>query len=316
MRLLIAFLATLLTAGAAHGATEIAPRVHLILGGFTPGSQPDGNSTVIDARGGLIVIDSGRHAAHTQAIVDFARSLRKPVKAVINTHWHLDHIGGNAMLRREFPGVRIYASNAFSAARTGFLARYRKQLEEMIAATPDAEAQKSFRTEMALVDAGDQLAPDEVLTRSREMKIAGRRLRIGVVSHAATASDITVTDVATKVLIAGDLVTLPAPFLDTACPKGWRDALDALAKSDFTIVVPGHGAPMTRSELEAYRSAFGALLTCAEAEGAKDRCVDGWVTSLSPLLPSGEQDFTRMLTSYYVDLLRGDPSRIEQLCVD
>jgi hypothetical protein len=78
--------------------------------------------------------------------------------------------------------------------------------------------------------------------------------------------------------------------------------------------VPGHGAPMTRAELEAYRSAFGALIGCAEADGAKDRCVEGWVESLSPLLRGTEQDFTRMLMNYYVDLLRGDPSHIAQLC--
>jgi len=35
-------------------------------------------------------------------------------------------------------------------------------------------------------------------------------------------------------LIAGDLVTLPVPFLDTACPNGWRKALDTLDDQRFT----------------------------------------------------------------------------------
>jgi glyoxylase-like metal-dependent hydrolase (beta-lactamase superfamily II) len=100
----------------ALAASEIVPGIHLIRGTFVPGSQPDGNTGVIDAPEGLIVVDTGRHVSHTQAIVDFAKGSGKPVKAIINTHWHLDHIGGNALLRKEFPDVRIYASDALAAA--------------------------------------------------------------------------------------------------------------------------------------------------------------------------------------------------------
>lgn len=98
---------------------EIAPGVHLIRGEFAPGQQPDGNSVIFEQRNGAIVVDTGRHEFHTRAILDFV----KP-RAVINTHWHLDHIGGNALIRREVPGVKIYASGALHDALNGFLANY------------------------------------------------------------------------------------------------------------------------------------------------------------------------------------------------
>src|SRR5215208_2517196 len=86
-------------------ATQIAPDVHLIRGEFVPGQQPDGNSVIFTTREGLIVVDTGRDAAHTQKIIDFAKETKKPVRSIINSHWHLDHIGGNLLLRREYPRV-------------------------------------------------------------------------------------------------------------------------------------------------------------------------------------------------------------------
>ena len=112
---------------------EVVPGIHLIRGRFVPGSQPDGNTIVLRAPEGLIVVDTGRHAAHTESIVAFAKTANAPVKAVINTHWHLDHIGGNPAIRRAFPGARVYASDALAGAMTGFLADDKQQREEMLA---------------------------------------------------------------------------------------------------------------------------------------------------------------------------------------
>src|SRR5262249_52431524 len=148
-------LALLLLASTAGAATEVAPGVTLVPGGLVPGSQPDGNSVVLDGPKGLVVVDTGRHPEHTQAILDAARAAKKPIVAVVNTHWHLDHVGGNPMVRHEFPEVRVYASDAIVAARKGFLADYGKQLEELVAAEPDAEKQKQFKAELAILAAGD-----------------------------------------------------------------------------------------------------------------------------------------------------------------
>lgn len=300
------------TLTAAAASTHIAPGIELIPGHFVPNTQPDGNSIVIRAPRGLIVIDTGRHPEHTNAILDFASESKLPIAAIINTHWHLDHIGGNPLVRRSFPAVRVYASSALTDARKGFLANYRKQLEEMIAKTEDDAAKKSFQAEVAIIDSGEALAPDEVITRSKTFGVAGRKLQIGLENRAVTAGDVWVFDHATRVLASGDLVTLPAPFLDTACPAGWQKSLDHLAKVDFKTLVPGHGAPMTRADFEIYRTAFRNLLACTKSTA---ECTDGWLTDAGPLLKNEDPKFVRMLMGYYIDqVLRGDPSRIAGLC--
>jgi glyoxylase-like metal-dependent hydrolase (beta-lactamase superfamily II) len=294
------------------GATELVTGIHVIRGGFTPGSQPDGNTIVLEAPEGLVVIDTGRHAAHTQSILDFAKTKRRPVAAVINTHWHLDHIGGNLMIRRDYPRARVYASGALAEARGGFLANYRKQLQGMLDdPKTDAASRKSFEAEARLIDAGEQLAPDVVVSSSGAKTIAGRALHLGLETHAVTAGDVWVLDEQTGVLIAGDLVTLPAPFLDTACPARWGESLDRIAKLDFDLLVPGHGAPMTRKQFAGYRSAYRELIACTGEKGA---CIDGWMRAVTPLVSDLDEQFTRSLMGYYVDVLRKGPATFAALC--
>src|SRR5262249_12882717 len=109
----------LLLASSAQAAPDLPPGITLVPGAFVPGSQPDGNSIVLDAPKGLIVVDTGRHPEHTAAILEVARASGKPIVAVVNSHWHLDHVGGNPTVRRAFPQVRVYASGAIEEARKG-----------------------------------------------------------------------------------------------------------------------------------------------------------------------------------------------------
>jgi glyoxylase-like metal-dependent hydrolase (beta-lactamase superfamily II) len=285
------------------GVNDLAPGVTLLAGRFVPGGQPDGNTVVFDGRDGLIVIDTGRLVEHTKNIVALAREKEQRVTAIVNTHWHLDHIGGNRILRKEFPGVRIHATAAFQDARKGFLANYRRQLVEMIDKSKNAEEQQTWRTEVALIDSGDVLAPDEVVAAPGRRTIAGRDFDVHVESG-ATAGDIWLLDRKTRTLVAGDLVTLPAPFLDTASPAGWKTALDHIAATEFAMLVPGHGKPMTRAQFETYRSGFNELLACAASTRTKDECVAGWTTAVASLLADDDPKFVRGMMSYYVDVLR------------
>lgn len=272
---------------------EAAPGIHLIRGRFTPGTQPDGNTVILRAPDGLIVVDTGRHAAHTESIIAFAKSANVPVKVVINTHWHLDHIGGNPAIRRAFPAARIYASDALGGAMSGFLANYKKQLEEMLA----QQENEAFRKELAIINSGNALAPDEVIKSSAAMTIAGRPLRVELEKDSVTAGDVWLFDAASGVVIAGDLVTLPVPFLDTACATRWKESLDRIAKTDFELLIPGHGPPLTRRQFDVYRTAYERLLAC------KDKCVDAWISDAAPLIPGEDREFTRTVMDYYTGVL-------------
>lgn len=312
----VALTLALATAAIAHAATRITQGVELIPGRFLRGQQPDGNSVILHAPDGLVVFDMGRHPEHAQQIVDYARAANLPIRAVINSHWHLDHVGGNPALRAAYPDLRVYANHAIDTAMHGFLASSRAQLQAQLARpglTPEAEA--PLRAELALIDRGNALYPDVVIAGSATRDIARRRLDLHLEVRAVTAGDVWVFDPATRILAAGDLVTLPVPFLDTACPKRWQAALAHLAAVDFATLVPGHGAPMDRLAFATYRRAYDHLLACAAGDAPKAACVDGWLADARPLLGDADPAFVRSLLDYYLDTsLRGDPQRRAKLC--
>lgn len=294
---------------------EIAPGVHLLSGEYVPGGQPDGNSVLLDGKDGLIVIDSGRHKAHTQALLDFAAARKTPIRAVVNTHWHLDHIGGNALVRREVPGVRVYASAALDEALQGFLANYAKQLKEVIAGAKEGSAeQQGYRTELGLIESGRQLMPDETISASGPMTIAGRELQLRLEKHAVTAGDLWLVDSKSGILVAGDLVTLPFPFLDTACPSRWKDALARVAETKFELLVPGHGAPMKREEFDRYRAAYDNLLGCGASSRTNEECAAGWLTDAGSLVGKEQEKFVRAALDYYVTNFLRPTSKTAHLC--
>ena len=152
-----------------------------------------------------------------------------------------------------------------------------------------------MRAEIALIDAGATLGPTQVMTASGPVTIAGRALRVNLETHAVTAGDVWVFDPATRVLLAGDLVTLPAPFFESACPSRWRESLAHLEEQPFDCLVPGHGAPMHRRGLAAYAKAFANLLDCAAGDAPKNVCIDGWIGDASALIDSGDVSYAKAL---------------------
>lgn len=300
----------------AADGVPIAPDIVLFPGEFAPGRQPDGNSVVLSAPDGLIVFDTGRHREHTQRLLDHAHTSGEDIVAIINSHWHLDHSSGNRMLRRAYPHAQVLASHAVNGALTGFLADSRKQAQALIDRGAIAEPQLSdVRGDMETIVERDSLVPTGVVDRAGEREIAGRRVGIGLSANAATAGDVWLFDPVTKVLLAGDLVTLPVPLLDTACPTGWRDALTSLEAIDFKVLVPGHGAPMDRAGFGRYRVAFDRLLACAAGDDEAARCVDGWLRDADTLVPASQHEQARRLLDYYIaQVLRAPPERRGRYC--
>ena len=287
----------------------------LLPGSFVPGSQPDGNTVLIRAPGGLIVVDTGRHADHTRAILDLASGWKQPVAVVVNTHWHLDHVAGNPAVRRAHPGLEVVGSDAIEGALKGFLAEYRRQLASMLEKPGDPAGRRRWSDEIARIDAGRALEPDRKIRGTAILTLAGRSVEIGFAPAAVTGGDVWLFDVESGVLAAGDLVTLPAPLLDTACPSGWKAALARLAERPFRILVPGHGRPMERAAFERWRAGFERLLSCAATDARASACIDGWVADLGPVLPEGERPFARELLGYYVpEVLRAAPAKVARRC--
>jgi hypothetical protein len=106
--------------------------------------------------------------------------------------------------------------------------------------------------------------------------------------------------------VVGDLVTLPAPFFETACPQEWSAALDEVWATPFTIAIPGHGAPMTRAQFDVYRGAFNAFMACVNTQTAAAECASAWVNGIAALEPDNARMHAdaREYGEYYVGFLR------------
>jgi glyoxylase-like metal-dependent hydrolase (beta-lactamase superfamily II) len=289
-------------------AREIAPDTYLVPGAMLPDRGPDGNTVVVVAPSGLIVIDTGRHPWHSDGILAVARGRRLPVVTIVNTHWHLDHSSGNGRVKAVHPSARVYTTRAVERALApgGFLARNLAAARER---HPDPKASAIRLEETALflatMEAADQLRPDEAVDQSGTRRLAGRPFSVRVATNAVTDADLWLYDEATGIAVVGDLVTLPAPFFETACPGRWQDALDEVWATPFRLAVPGHGAPMTRTEFDTYRRAFGAFRACVASNSTAAACADGWTRDVGSLV--GSEANRRQATdyaAYYVDFLR------------
>jgi glyoxylase-like metal-dependent hydrolase (beta-lactamase superfamily II) len=297
-------------------AQQIAAGVWLIPGGMRADREPDGNSVIFAAPAGLVVLDTGRHDWQARAIIDFATASHQAIAAVVNSHWHLDHVSGNPALRAAFPGLHVYASDAMDGALVGFLAASARDSEhDLNDESIPADTRADIRLDLATIRNGAALKPDVFIKASGNLKLAGRRFDVHLAPAAATAGDVWLFDRSSRIAALGDLVTLPAPFLDTACPQGWLRALDDIARTPFALAVPGHGTPMSRAQFADYRNAFAAFIKCADSSDPGSTCAAQWSAAVKPLLDANPREMQRAIAmaGYYVDLLRAHGGR-SQYC--
>jgi glyoxylase-like metal-dependent hydrolase (beta-lactamase superfamily II) len=305
-------LLSLLSWVAAHAAdppppapSRVAGGVWLLPGSFLPGRQPDGNTVVFEGASGFIVMDTGRHRSHTQAILDFAASRRRPITAIVNSHWHLDHTSGDAAIRAAYPGVRLYATTAIERAIREFWPKGTKEAQAYLATVdPKSGLAEDIRSDIHAQTHPDPMRPDVPVTASGAQEIDGVRLQFGVAANAATDADLWVFDPRSKVLASGDLVTFPVPFLDTACVAGWQRGLEAIDEMPFRVLVPGHGKPMDRAQFSRYKAAFAQFTGCAASPADKATCAADWAKATESLREAGDDERTRAMAGYYVSMLR------------
>jgi glyoxylase-like metal-dependent hydrolase (beta-lactamase superfamily II) len=250
-----------------------------------------------------------------EQIIAYARGRGRSVVALINSHWHLDHISGNPALRAAFPNAAIYSHDAsLSEALTSFLARGAENNRKRIAEGKLDEGQlEDAKRDLATFEARDRLHPTVPLEKPQTLGIDGRELDVRV-AKGASAGDIWIYDERSRLAIVGDLITLPAPFLDTACPDAWSKALEEVLAQPFTSVVPGHGRVMTRGDVTIYRDAFNALIGCARGSGEAAICAETWTAGVAALQDGQERDgrAAREYALYYVEsVLRGGRTRTD-----
>jgi hypothetical protein len=97
----------------------------------------------------------------------------------------------------------------------------------------------------------------------------------------------------------------------SACPDGWMAALAHVTAAPFRVAIPGHGAPMMRSQLLLYRQAFESFLDCSNSASPTDECGTSWANAVQPLLAPDPVEAQRAMSTaaYYVDMLTANGGR-------
>ena len=305
----------LLAAGCAAAKAD-APAYQLIPGSVPMTKGPDGNTIILDAPDGLIVVDSGRHPEHVAKILAAARERGRPVAAIVNTHWHMDHVQGNADIRAAFPDAEVYATTAIDGALATFLAN---GLKDAKARFTDPKTPKDRLPEIQRyldrMASPDSVRPTRPVSQTGKLKIAGRQLEVHVAPFAVTEADIWIYDPKAKLAIVGDLVVDIVPFMDTACTEGWLKALEDVERSGFTTLIPGHGPAMTQADFRQWRQAFVAFVDCGRSQTAKEQCVAGWERDAARFIPATHKTYVREAADYYITTrLRSSPEEQQKYC--
>jgi quinoprotein relay system zinc metallohydrolase 2 len=213
-------------------AIEIAPGVFAHEGEiaeYAPENEGDvSNGGFIIGREAVAVIDTGgsaRVGAKLHAAIRSVTAL--PIRYVINTHMHPDHVFGNAAFEADQPAFVGHHKLA-----RGLSAR----AERYLAVNREAIGDAAF--------AGTKIVlPTLPISETTTLDLGGREIVLEPQKTAHTDNDLIVRDTQTETIFLGDLVFAEhAPSIDGSI-LGWQAVLDTLTQTAAQRVVPGHGPP-------------------------------------------------------------------------
>jgi cyclase len=270
---------------------KLAEGVYAVLRQDLPGLMVDANNVFIINDDDVIVVDANGAPSITKEVLAALRKLTdKPVRYVINTHWHDDHIIGNPVYRAAFPNVefigharnREYLSNQgkinrqnFATGAAQFAAYLRKLMEQnknLAGGELTTEEHDSLNSDLRLVDLVLAEAPQTQLTlptmavEERLTVHRGQRtIDIRHLGSGHTAGDLIVHLPKENIVITGDLVVWPVPLVggEQSHIGTWSTTLEKIRALQPSIIVPGHG-PLLRDA--AYVKQLSALFASIQQQ--------------------------------------------------
>ena len=249
----------------------LAPGVHAVVRTEPAGMMFDANNLLVIGEEGVLVVDSNATAASSREVIAALRRItRKPVRYLVNTHWHLDHFEGNAAWLDAYPGLEIVGHAATREELAGIGAKNRagmlefgpgmvEALRKRVADGKDREGRPlDAETKSAYASDADQAAryleatksvtfvPPTIEVHDRlALRLGGRTVEILHLGAGHTRSDLVVWLPAERIVATGDLVAAPVPLIgNTARPLEYAGTLDRLLDLRAGTWLPGHGPVM------------------------------------------------------------------------
>ena len=247
----------------------------------------NGNIVAITGRDATLIVDAGQFPTLARrAIAELQRSA-KPVRYIVNTHWHGDHLLANAQFKEAYPEARIVAHShtiAEAAKRYGpdyatkskksipiISDQFRKRREE---SKSDEERLWIDRTLACVdfllseLDHTRYVAPDMAVDEELRIDLGGLPVVIRHIGAGNTPGDLVVWVEEDRLVASGDLLVYPAPYAIGSNLGPWVGTLDNLQKMAAKIIVPGHGPVMrdhtyladVRALIKSTRAQFDEML--------------------------------------------------------
>jgi glyoxylase-like metal-dependent hydrolase (beta-lactamase superfamily II) len=233
------------------------------------------NSLVIVNDNDVVVVDSHVTPAAARALVEDIRTLTpKPVKYVIDTHYHWDHAHGNQvfgpdvqvighefvrqMLLGDVLQQRTYRS--FTDPLPAQLENLRKQAASEADASRREQLERRVASQETYIAALEEIRPTPpTVTYDRRMTLfrGAREIQLLFLGRGHTGGDTVVYLPAERVLATGDLIvgTFQFMYMGDAFVNEWPDTVEQVLQLEFDTVVPGHGDPFTdKNKLRQYQA--------------------------------------------------------------
>src|ERR1700730_14563056 len=257
-----------------------------------PAYKVNCNAAIIVLGDSVLVVDTHSKPSAARALIEQIKKVTpKPVKYVVNTHFHWDHYQGNEAYPSSWPaGVEIISSEATrqNIQRLGIpriqneivsmpqeIANLKNDLEKASTAEQKAAIQENIRqaeayfAELKLMQV---TLPTMTFDRSLILRRGSRTVEILWLGRAHTDGDVFVFLPNEKFIATGDALHGWTPFMGDSYPYEWIQTLDAAEKLDFNSVLGGHGDVMHgKQKFDQWKQYFQDLMdrtTAAYAEGS------------------------------------------------
>ena len=257
------------TTNADFEVQKIAGDIYAVIRKEPPSLWFNPNTVFIIGRRDVTVVDTNISSQYSRAVLaELKKITDKPVRYVVNTHWHEDHIIGNRVYREAFPGVKfighkstledlptVGANNRKGSVENG--GRFIELLKNLLGKGENLAQQKlteeeraGYSSDIKLVESYLKEAPDfqiilpDILVENRlEFDDGTRKIEILYLGKAHTGADLVVHLPKEKIVASGDLIVAPVPLVgSTSYPLEYGATLENLLKLEAKIIIPGHGA--------------------------------------------------------------------------